>query len=201
MRFKSSRLLAVGIALGAGVLLSACSGQNADAHATGTTVNVLPKDQAQQQLQASGNAVGRGAENDSSFQNGRNDGGSTVEQQSLRFPGTTQIVQLTGYDAKLAMVEFRLVHWIPGGPNNGHYEEVTGVPGMHRLPLAASPTVLSAANLCPADSATIGSDGLGNKPCSKDQLLTALKDGKMSYAQIQVDDNDHIAKVSELYTP
>jgi hypothetical protein len=100
-------------------------------------------------------------------------GESTVDGPEPRFPNTTQTVQLTGYDTALDMVEFHLVRWAPGGPNNGHYVEVPGDTGMHRLPLA----------------------------CCEDRLPAALLDDAAPFAEIEVDGDNHIAAVTEIYTP
>ena len=127
--------------------------------------------------------------------------GSKVDESNRKFPNTKQTVMLTGYDTKLDMVEFQLTHWVPGGPNNGHYAEVAGDTATHRLPLAKNPTVLSALSLCPSDGVTLDSDGRGNTPCTKDRLLAKLKDGLGPIAEIKVDADDHIATVSELYAP
>lgn len=122
-------------------------------------------------------------------------------QPKLRFPNTTQTVELTGYNTQVDMVEFTLVQWQPGGPNNGHYVSVPGDTGTHRLPLAGAATVLGAANLCPTGEVTVDDKGLGSAPCSKATLVAGLKAGTHHLAQIAVDGNDNIARVAEIYTP
>lgn len=131
--------------------------------------------------------------------NGTTDG-STVEQVNLKFPNTTQIVDLLRYDPAADMVEFRLMQWIPGGANNGHFVPVPADPAVHRLPLASNPTVLSALSLCPGAMA-VDKKGLGTNPCTKDRLLAVLKSGQDVLAEIKVDGNDRVTSVSERYTP
>lgn len=182
MRVSAVRLVIAGVALGAGALLSACTSQDTSAPASPTTATESPKAQPQA-------PEATGAD------------GSKVDESNRKFPNTKQTVMLTGYDTKLDMVEFQLAHWVPGGPNNGHYAEVAGDTVTHRLPLAKNPTVLSALSLCPSDGVTLDSDGRGNTPCTKDRLLAKLKDGLGPIAEIKVDADDHIATVSELYAP
>ncbi|MEV4316723.1 hypothetical protein [Actinocrispum sp. NPDC049592] len=183
------KLVTAGIALGAGTLLSACTSQNASAPPPATSTVTTPAQVPQLPARTpSGDAV------DAS-------NSSTVDKSEARFPDTTQTVWLTGYDAKVDMVQFKLTKWQPGGPNNGHYVDVPGDTGVHRLPLASNVTVLSVGTLCLSNEMSADSKGNGTAPCSKDVLLKSLKDGIMLVAEIKVDGTDHIAKVSERYTP
>jgi hypothetical protein len=70
MRVSSIRLVTVGVALGAGALLSACSGQNTSAPVNVTTASASPKNQAQQQLQAPDKALGHGVQDVNCSANG-----------------------------------------------------------------------------------------------------------------------------------
>ncbi len=183
------KLVTVGIAFGAGALLSACTSQNASAPppAAGTvTTSVQVPQLPAKTPQGTPENVTKS---------------STVDQPEARFPNTTQTVLLTGYDATVDMVQFKLTRWQPGGPNNGHYVDVPGDTGVHRLPLAKNVTVLSVGTLCLSNEMSADSKGNGTAPCPTDILLKSLKDGIMLVAEIKVDGTDHIAKVSERFTP
>ncbi|MBP2319962.1 hypothetical protein JOF56_000347 [Kibdelosporangium banguiense] len=117
-----------------------------------------------------------------------------------KFAGKTLTVELTGYDTKLDMAEFKLVKYVRGGADNGHYEPLPEDPGTHRLPLTKSPQILSVSSIC-SDGLTADSRGQANKPCTKDQLVRKLNDSVAPFASIQVDGDDRIAKVVELYAP
>lgn len=117
-----------------------------------------------------------------------------------RFAGKNLTVRMTGYDAKVDMVEFQLVRYIRGGANNGHYEGDPSDTAKHRLPLAGSASILSAVSIC-SQGLTMDSAGHANKPCTKEQLVDVLDGTTQPYAELEVDKADNIAKVSELYTP
>ncbi|ALG10370.1 hypothetical protein AOZ06_28850 [Kibdelosporangium phytohabitans] len=143
--------------------------------------------------------------NGSSVANPQNEGtghgGAKVDNPDLRFPNTTQTVQLTGYDSKVQMVGFKLVQWVAGGANNGHFGEVQGDTATHRLPLADSPTVRSATGVCPTERPAVDGNGHGTAPCSKERLVNALLQGGKFTAQIKIDGEDRIVHVTEIYTP
>ncbi len=105
-------------------------------------------------------------------------------------------VQLTGYDSAHDMVEFRTVHYVRGGENNGHYEPDAET---RRLALADPAEIFSIISIC-SDSMTADRMGRANKSCTKDQLVKALTDSRSPYAELQVE-GDHITKVAELYQP
>ena len=119
--------------------------------------------------------------------------------QVRKFPNTTQEVQFTGYDAGVRMVRFQLVTRQAGGPDNGHYVPLDGK--TYRLPLQKGGKVFSAATLCPGESVTVDGQGYGSAPCGQDQLLQKLKDGNSILAQINVNGDDQITTVKEIYHP
>jgi hypothetical protein len=123
-----------------------------------------------------------------------------AQPPAKRFAGKTLVTRLTGYNSKVDMVEFHLVHFVAGGANNGHYETLPGDPATHRLPLAKSADILSIIGIC-SNGMTADAQGHANKPCTKQQLVDKLSDNASPYAEIQVDEDDNIAKVSELYAP
>jgi hypothetical protein len=176
MGIRSLGPVAAGVAFAAVTLLSACSGQTA---APTPAAPAAPNDQHQQQA---GSQTGQGT------------------QPQRRFAGTTLTVQLTGYDTNVDMVNFRRVRWAPGGPDNGHYVDLPDDPGTHRLPLAKSPRILSISTIC-STTLTADNQGHATKPCTKDQLVTALNGPAKPFAELQVDPDDHITTLSELYTP
>ncbi|RSM55236.1 hypothetical protein DMH03_34275 [Amycolatopsis sp. WAC 01376] len=112
----------------------------------------------------------------------------TPGEQPRKFPNSTQQVQFTGYDATVQMVRFQL---LTSGDEGKTY----------RLPLHEGAEVLSAATLCPADSATIDDEGYGNKPCGQDELVQQLREGNPVPARISVDGEDRITTVKEIYRP
>jgi len=84
-----------------------------------------------------------------------------------------------------------------------HYVDVPG-DGPHRLPLATNLKVWSASNIHPARSdngATIDDQGLGDQPCTRDELLDALDTRSGITARLKVDARDRIYEVAELYHP
>jgi hypothetical protein len=128
--------------------------------------------------------------------------GAPVDE--LRFPGTTVTAELTGFDHRLQMVDFELVELTAGtGEMEPHYVDVAG-DGPHRLPLATNLKVLGASTICPGrsdDGVTIDDQGLGDQPCTEDELLEALDDRSGITAQLKVDAQDRIYEVAELYHP
>ncbi|WP_328605894.1 hypothetical protein [Amycolatopsis sp. NBC_00345] len=122
-------------------------------------------------------------------------------QVTQRFPNTTQTVQFTGYDTTANMARFQLVTWQAGGPDNGHYVPVAGDTKTYRLPLENHEQVFSASTVCPGDSVTVDGQGRGTKACTPQDLMQALTGDTPPLAEIQVDGNDHIAVVKELYQP
>lgn len=167
------RSVAVGVAVAAVALLSACSNGNPGTPAA----PAAPKDQQQLDSQ-----TGQGS------------------QPQRRFANTTLTVQLTGYDKAHDMIEFQRVHFVPGGPDNGHYDALPEDPGAHRLPLAKSARILSILNIC-STGLTADDQGHATKACTKDQLLTALRGPAKPFAELHVDADDHITTLSELYAP
>jgi hypothetical protein len=125
---------------------------------------------------------------------------TTTNQAALLLADRTLTAQMSGYDAGLDMLQFRLAHWVSGGADNGHYEGDPADPATHRLALANSPTILSVLGIC-SDELTADSQGHANKPCTKEQLVQALKNQSFLYAELKVDGADHITKLSELYVP
>jgi hypothetical protein len=119
----------------------------------------------------------------------------------LRFPNTTQTVQLIGFDDAVNMAQFQLVTWQSGGPDNGHYGPVAGDTKTYRLPLHEHGEVYSAATICPDGNVTVDGRGFGTKPCAPQQLMEALTGGNPPLAQIHVDGDDRIAVVKEIYHP
>jgi hypothetical protein len=124
---------------------------------------------------------------------------SSPAGRRLKFPNTTVKAALTGYDSRVNMVEFYQVRWVPGGPNNGHYDEDPADTAMHRLPLSDSPVILSALTLCPGGS--MDQQGHATTRCTKDQLIQILTDSPGVLAEVRVDGADRIERVSELYVP
>ncbi|MDT8913034.1 hypothetical protein [Amycolatopsis sp. PS_44_ISF1] len=116
-----------------------------------------------------------------------------------KFPNTTQQVQFTGYDSAEDMIRFQLVAHHDGGPDDGTWDPVDDT--TYRLPIQSGAEVLSAATMCPGESATIGDDGLGTGPCSRDELLEKLKDVHPILAQIVVNGDDRITSIKEIYHP
>jgi hypothetical protein len=132
---------------------------------------------------------------------GKGTGSAPSNPVAQRFPNTTQTVQFTGYDTAANMARFQLVTWQSGGPDNGHYVPVAGDTKTYRLPLQDNEQVFSASTVCPGDSVTVDGQGRGTKVCSPQELLQALTGDTPPLAEIQVDGNDHIAVVKELYQP
>lgn len=131
----------------------------------------------------------------------RGAGAAPSNQQTRRFPNTTQTVQFTGYDTGANMAQFQLVTWQAGGADNGHFVPVPGDTKTYRLPLRENEQVFSASTLCPSESATVDGQGRGNQPCTPNQLMRALTGGTPPLAEIQVDGNDSITVVKEIYQP
>jgi hypothetical protein len=142
-----------------------------------------------------------GVENMGKVPSGEADGAPVDE---LRFPGTTVTAELTGFDRRLQMINFEVVELAPGdGQMEPHYVDVPG-DGPHRLPLAANLKVWSANIICSSQSengVTIDDQGLGDQPCTKDELLEALDNRSGITAQLRVDAQDRIYEVAELYHP
>jgi hypothetical protein len=128
-------------------------------------------------------------------------GTAPSNQPAQRFPNTTQTVQFTGYDAAAKMAQFQMVTWQTGGPDNGHFVPVPGDTKVYRLPLHENEQVLSASTLCSNDSVTVDGQGRGTQPCAPEQLMQALTGATPPLAEIQVDGNDSIAAVKEIYQP
>jgi hypothetical protein len=182
MRSTTAGLLVAAV-LGVG-LASACGTRN---DATGTA--------------DAGTKSAAGVEHLGKAPSGKADG---APADDLRFPGTTVTAELTGFDQRLQMVYFELVELTPGtGEMEPHYVDVPG-DGPHRLPLATNLKVWSASSICPARSdngATIDDQGLGDQPCTKDELLDALDTRPGITARLKVDAQDRIYEVAELYHP
>lgn len=121
-------------------------------------------------------------------------------ERRLKFPNTTRTTNLVGYDDGVGMVRFQLVVWQKGGADNGHYVPDPADPATHRLALSANPAILSAYEIC-SDHLTLDGDGKAARPCAPQQLIDALHNGKKPYATLRIDGDDHIAQLSELYTP
>jgi len=142
-----------------------------------------------------------GVENMGKVPSGAADGAPVDE---LRFPGTTVTAELTGFDHRLQMIDFEVVELSPGtGQMEPHYVDVPG-DGPHRLPLAANLKVWSANIICSSQAengVTIDDQGLGDQPCTKDELLAALDNRSGITAQLKVDAQDRIYEVAELYHP
>lgn len=125
--------------------------------------------------------------------------GSAAPTQHLMFPGTDFPAAIQGYDDATQMVTFQVRKWVPGGADDGHYDADPAKPGVHRLPLATQVTVTSLSTMC----AGVAPSADPTKPstCTRQQLITGLRDGHGALAQVRVDSTDHIESVKELYTP
>nr|WP_052479047.1 hypothetical protein [Kibdelosporangium sp. MJ126-NF4] len=203
MRIKSLKMVTVGFAVAAGALLSACSGQNAAAPSD--PVNAVPQEQAQQMR--AGDDVANRSGNTSPApahrqgEEGTGSGGVKVDNPDRKFPNTSRIAVLVGYNEQAGMVEFRLQRWVPGGAAEKHLDDVPGDIGTHRLPLADAATVRSALSICPTDQPVVDNEGYGAEKCSRQRLVTTLREGNSVNAKIDVDGADRIARVAEIYTP
>ncbi|WP_033290343.1 hypothetical protein [Amycolatopsis jejuensis] len=169
---KPMKLAIIGGAVAAIALLSACSANSVDG-------NAAPK--AQESAQ-----VGQG---------GAGGGGLRAGQPKLRFPNTTPVVSMIGYDAKLGMVQFRVMDKLPTG---GYAESVTDQK-VHRLPLDKNATVISYVGLCPEGSPSLDDSNHSPMRCGAKDLIAALNRGDTTSAELNVDGADRITRVTALY--
>ncbi|HVV20499.1 MAG TPA: hypothetical protein VHF06_13760 [Pseudonocardiaceae bacterium] len=119
---------------------------------------------------------------------------STAREVTLQFPNTAETVFISGYDAKTRMVQFVLSKWIPGGEDDGHFDDQ---PTTHRLPLASTVQIKAVLSLC----AGMGEVNMNGVACTKANFLKALSQGQFAHADIHVDATDHIDAISERYAP
>lgn len=113
----------------------------------------------------------------------------------------SQTVQLLSYNDQDGTVEYKLRRWVKGAEAQGHFDEVPGDTGTHRLPLAETVAVRSALSICPTDQPVLDKDGIGAEMCSRQRLVTVLREGTDLTAKIDVDSTGQVTRVAEIYTP
>lgn len=126
---------------------------------------------------------------------------STAHQIALRFPNQNLTISMTGYDAKLKMLQFTLAQWVSGGPDDGHYGDDPSDTATHRLGISPNAKLIALSPDCtgPAAGDNPNTDG---RVCTVAQFAAAITDGSaIGPARIHVNAGDQIDSAEELYHP
>jgi hypothetical protein len=112
---------------------------------------------------------------------------------SARFPDTTAVVQLVGYDDALHMVEFRLAVAVTGKDATAHrrtkyYNPDPNDPATHRLPVSDDASI------------DIPDYGCAAQACTLDQLIDSIKQYQPC-GELHVNADDRIDRVREDVAP